>query len=252
MKTNERGGFAFLPGTSFLSFAAVAQPRFAIERAVFRRPRPLEAALEAIARHLEEAGRPLQALCGLEFRQFAPRQWSGEEFAGFNADYVRRLAASDLLVDGSVPIARTNVVVNVERSPQEGGVHAFSYTVPAQPETAARGFVFSAAPEVRFTAAGYDVIASGETSPAALERKMGYIMGAVNARLAELGLEWDDVTGTQLYCEQDLHPLLTRLILPGMGAGAWRGLHWIHALPPVGPAIFELDLRSVRADRMVA
>ncbi len=251
MTTNERGNYAFLPGTSFLSFAAVAQPGFAIERAVFRTPRPIENALDAAAKHLQERGRPLNALCGFEFRQFAPRQYTAEEFASFNAAHVKRMGDADLLVEGMVPMVRTNVVVNVADSPRWGGLHAFSYTVPLRSESSVRYFVFAAAPEVRFRPEGYEVVATGEVSREGLERKTDFILDVVDERLSDLGLKWDDVTGAQLYCEEDLHPLLCSLVRPRMRGAAWRGIHWIHSLPPVGPAIIELDLRSVCGDVVV-
>lgn len=252
MKTNERGNYRFLPGSSFLSFAAVAQPGYAIERAVFRTPQPFESFLDVIERHLAERGRPLHALCGLEFRQFTPRQSTIEEFVGFNAGYVKRVAEAGLLVDGLVPIARTNVVVNLPDSPASGGLLAFSYTVLRQSRDPQTGyFIFAAAPEVRFLPGRFEIIEPGGVSPEAIRRKTEFIVSSVDERMADLGLRWADVTGAHLYCEADLHPLLCSLILPRMKAAAWRGVQWIHALPPAMPAIIELDLRSVCADLII-
>lgn len=40
MIINFLGGYSFLPGSTYLSFAAVAQPGYALERAIFRVPLP--------------------------------------------------------------------------------------------------------------------------------------------------------------------------------------------------------------------
>lgn len=247
MLANSQGRFDFLPGTDFLSFAAIAKPGFAIERVVLRNPHPAETAFARVERHMAHIGRPMAALCGLEYRQYLARQLTGEEFGTFNSNHVKNLTAANLMVDGHVPVARTNVVLNTGEEKAGGYLSAFSYTVPS--ERAGPGnFVFAAIPEVRFTSAGFEVIAAGETSPEALESKLDFILDAASRRLAEIGASWADVTGSQLYCEANLHPFLKSKMLAAMGEGGWRGIQWHHSLPPVGPAIIELDFRSVRAD----
>lgn len=248
MIVNPLGGYRFLPGSSYLSFASVAQPNYAIERAVFRTPRPLDSGFEEVKEHLISLGRPVQALCGMEFRQYSPEQWPRESFIDFNKHHVERLAKADMLVDGKVPVARTNVVLNSGQAKSEGGLHAFSYTVPRTQPAARLDFVLAAIPEVRFLPGIEEVIAEGETSPDALHRKISYILETATARLAQLGLSWDDATGIQLYSEADLKPIFKNVLLGTMKLGGWRGVQWHHALPPIGPSIIELDARSVRAD----
>lgn len=248
MVINPLGGYAFLPGSSYLSFASIAQPGHAIERAAFRTPRPLDAGFREAMEYLAAKGRPAQALCGMEFRQYLPEQWPRKSFDEFNAGHVRRLAGAGLLVDGKVPVARTNVVLNTGQSPDEGGLHAFSYTVPADTPPEQPDFVLAAIPEVRFRANVEEVIAEGETSPEALRLKIDYILDTATQRMASLGLDWNHATGIQLYSEADLKPIFKDVLLNTLKAGGWRGIQWHHALPPIGPSIIELDARSVRAD----
>jgi hypothetical protein len=63
-----KGGYWFLPGLPFLSFAVRAADGYEIVRATFQRLRPLSAGLADIKRLLHASGRPLDALCGLELR----------------------------------------------------------------------------------------------------------------------------------------------------------------------------------------
>lgn len=252
MISNQQGNYDFLPGSTYLSFGCVAQPGFAIERAVFRTNRPVENCLQEVAGHLRSRGRSLKALCAMEFRQFAPHQWTHEEFAVFNSGHVGRLTQAGLTVDGKVPIARTNVIVNNGQPASDGGLHAFSYTVPQERPVTGRSFVLAAIPEVRFLPDRMVVIAEGDRSPAALEAKLRFILEKASERVLALGGSWGDVTGTQLYCEDDIHPFFRSVLLHAMKGGGWRGVQWHQALPPIGPAIMELDVRSVTADIYLA
>src|SRR5436309_7218921 len=63
------GSYRYLagPGRPF-SGGVVADAGFDLVHAVFARPVPLEAGLEAAARHVEAAGRPATALAAFELR----------------------------------------------------------------------------------------------------------------------------------------------------------------------------------------
>lgn len=244
MIDNPLGGYRFLPGFKFLSFAAVANKGFAMERAVFRKPRSIETSLQEIQEYLQSIGRPLNALAGFEFRQYASQQWTHEAFGKFNEAHIKRLEDAGLLVDGQVPISRTNVVLNSGQDASEGGLHAFTYTVPSDKPN--KDFVLAAVPELDVQAG--QVIEEGKTDPAALRKKVDYIMDITTQRLIDMGLSWDDATGIQLYAEADLKSFFKEAMLDRAGLGGWRGIQWHHALPPIGPCIMELDARSVRAD----
>lgn len=252
MIINSLGGYRFVPGGTYLSSASVAQPGHAIERAVFRTPRPLDAGFNEIRRYLASIGRPPQALCGMEFHQYSSEQWPRQRFNELNSLYIQRLAEANLLIEGKTPIARTNVVLNTGRAQDQGGLHAFSYTVPAAQPATRPDFVLAGIAEVRIVDGGNkEVIAEGETSPEALLRKISYILETATDRLSQLGLSWNDATGIQLYSEADLKPIFKDVLLRTMQSGGWRGVQWHHALPPIGPSIIELDARSVRADIVV-
>ena len=252
MRINHQGNYRFVPGISFLSFATFASPGYKIRRAVFRNGPPAAAALEVIEEHLSKQGRPLAALCGMEFRQYSSRQLTRDEFGVFNKAYVERLAAKGLLIDGDVPITRTNVVI--DNGHHGDALHAFSYTVPADSADSAetpQDFVFAAIPEVRFTAQGETVVAEGETSPEAWLNKVGYILDVADARLDGAGLDWTSVTDIHLYSTSDLHAIVTGPMRSRVGPASWNGMQWTHALPPIGPSQVELDFRRVSAEERI-
>lgn len=254
---NSRGGYRLLPGLPFLSFGAVAVDGFEIVRTTFRQPRPLTDALREIERRLANAGRPIHALCGLELR--SPGVPTGPEFVAFNRAYMTQLGQMGLLIDGSVPLARTNVASSV----QELSVHAYSYTLPvAGTEAVPPSFVTSAMPEVRnlrragtgveppdFVAVG-DTTASGALTLEGLRKKTEFILAAVSDTLGTLGVGWAQATGVQLYTLENAHPLLQNLILPRIGAAAHLGLQWHHTHPPGLINLIEIDVRGIRVETM--
>ncbi len=59
------------PGRPF-SFGIVADPGFDLVHAVFPSPVPLGEGLDAAARHVQAAGRPVTAIAAFELRMVAP------------------------------------------------------------------------------------------------------------------------------------------------------------------------------------
>ena len=109
------GNYQFVPlatpprivGAAPFSSGVRAQAGYEIVRATFQVPLPYRAGFAAAARHLQAIGRPRTALCAVEVR--VPRPLTADEFAAFNAGYRALLGEWGVLVDGQVPIARSNV-----------------------------------------------------------------------------------------------------------------------------------------------
>ena len=116
-------GYRFLPGGQVFAAGAVALPGYEVVHALLDRWLSLEQGYELVERHLQSQGRPMHALCGMHLR--LPRQLSSEEFSAFNAPYVARLKAWDLIHQGLNPVSRTNVAP-ARNPPQEPSLHAFS------------------------------------------------------------------------------------------------------------------------------
>jgi hypothetical protein len=245
---NARGGYRFLPGPPFLSLAVLASEGFEIVRATLRRPRPFAEGLAAIEKYLSEVGRPLHALCGLELR--FGHQTTRADFGAFNSEYIERMRTARLLVADSVPIARTNVAM---AGVDQRRIFAFSYTVPVSGATPRQfpTFVFAAVPAVRNLASRPQIIAEGDTSLNGLRQQAAFVLETIESRLQLFGLNWGDVTATQLYSVYDMHPLMTSLILPKLGDAAQMGMQWYHAQPPVIGGEIEIDIRATRMELTV-
>ena len=109
-------------------------------------------------------------------------------------------------MDGRNPIARTNVAPLVG-PPPEPSLHAFSYTVAAQPAGQPTGPTFVAAGSGEAQggqASRAGVVRPDETSPDAMREKAAYVMAVMQARLAGPGATWADVTAVDVYT---VHPL---------------------------------------------
>ena len=240
------GGFCFIRGVFPYSAGVQSLPGMAIERVRFHTVLPMADGFEAIAAHLERLGRPRTALCACELR--SPAQFSDEQFATFNAQYVQTLRAWDLFRDGINPVARSNLVP-VVRAPATEGFHAFSYTVPAP--GASPDFVIAGSGEVPEGRTNYrdHIIAKGDTSAAGLLQKLRWVLGEQERRLAALGHSWADVTATQVYTEHDIHPFMaSELVARGADAG---GITWHHVRPPIIDLDYEMDCRGVALERVI-
>jgi hypothetical protein len=241
---NQRGGYLFLPGQPFFSLAAIAASGFEINRAIFRQPPVFPGGLATVERHLRAAGRPLQALCGVELRN--GRQANMQEFMTFNERYIESLRKAGMLVTDQMPLTRSNLVVTGAEAVHR--IHAFTYTVPASsPSSRAQSFVIAGIPEVRFGPKS-EIIARGDLSLNGLRQKTAFVLETIAGLLTTRGVGWRDVTGIQLYTVRDLHPLLESVVLPQIGDAAQRGIQWHYVLLPLEGGDVEIDVRSVRAE----
>lgn len=227
MTHNQLGGFSFLgaPGRPFSSGVA-ADPGFDITHVVLTPPVPLKQGFELVRRHLEEVGRPLLALCGMELR--IPSPLSPEGFEDFNRGYVESLDRWELRVEGMLPPARTNVAL-VDGSVKEASLFAFSYTVR---EPALSGaYLMAGAPEP-------------EGAPDTAEGRLASIVEVLGERMQGLGVRFDQATAANFYAEEGWTEAVASSLLPAFGGGAATvQLTWVAAVPPVSTFRFEVDVR---------
>jgi hypothetical protein len=222
------GGYRSLvaPGRPF-SRGVAAEPGFDMVHAVFRSPVPLWQGLEAAARHVEGAGRPVTAIAGFELRIRQPLR--PEEFDGFNAPYAERLAAMGLTSASELVAARTNVAPVVP-GVTEPCVHAFTYSVPDS-RRQAPAFRLSGATETRRD--GSDA------------EKLRSIVDELESRMAELGVSWADATAVSVYAGASgaLDAVRDRF-----GTAGLHGLTWFPSHPPLVDFEFEIDAAGVGAE----
>lgn len=236
------GGLRFLPGSPVFAGGAVAEPGFAIVHALLSRWLPLEQGYALVERHLEAAGRPMQALCGMQLR--LPRQLSAEEFTAFNAPYVERLQRWAVLHEKLNPVSRTNVSP-AAAAPAEASLHAFSYTVAYSGSM--KTFTMSGMVE---RGPGGSTIAEGDDSPEGMKRKFAHVIGTVTERIAELGFLWSDATHVELYTGAEVPGAFATLAARAPGALP-RGIRWHHGRPPVVGLDLELEARAVLREEVV-
>jgi hypothetical protein len=225
------GNYRFLaaPGRPFSS-GIVADDGYDLVHATFFRPVPLTEGLEAARRHVEAAGRPVTALGAFELR--IPEPLSGEGFDAFNAPYVQRMRALGLASDGELATARTNVAPTVA-GVAEPSLHAFTYTVTGRGRERA-AFRLSGSTESRRDGPAADRLLS--------------IVATLEARMAELGVTWDDATDVAVYGTSCAG---LESMLSSFGAAALHGLTWFPSRPPIADFDYEIDAMGVGSDIVV-
>jgi len=238
-----RGNYRFASGAarSPYSSGGIADPGYEIVHATLQTPLPIWDGFAAIDRYLATIQRTRVALCALELRcakQYDQDEWMSPD--SFNQRYIAKLREWDLLVDGLIPVARTNVAP-VLAPPAEQVVYAFSYTIPTADPAAPPTFIVAGSGED-------PAIRPGELTPDALLAKTSDVMATMASRLEALGARWEDVTSAGLYLDQPCDRSLVEAILKPMGPAASCGLHWFYSKPPISDRVVEIDLRGVRTD----
>ncbi|MEW5862203.1 MAG: hypothetical protein AB1773_01230 [Pseudomonadota bacterium] len=236
------GGFAFLEGVFAYSQGVVALPGFTIERVRLAQPLPVAEGFARIAAYLAALGRPKTALCAAELR--SPRPFSFAGFSVFNVGYVAVLEDWSLYRNGLNPVARSNVAPAVD-PPEEPSFYAFSYTVPAG--RAAPDFVVAGSGE--WPEGGDfpgDIVARGDTSESGMAAKAAWVLDMMQQRMRALGgFGWQDATAVQVYTAR-------RFPVEEVARRAGHTLTWHYARPPIEGLEFEMDLRRVSVERVLA
>jgi hypothetical protein len=248
---NPKGNYKFVRGYGApFSSGALANSGFEIVHATFKPLARLADGYGLIERHLREAGRPLNAVCGIELR--IPAALTPAGFDEFNRPYIERLKAWGVMVDGLNPVARTNVAP--ASSPiAEPSMYGFYYTVAAAAGAARPAFVLAGVPEVASREGGKrEVVAAGDVSLEGLRRKTTCIMEALGGLLGEMKLGWSEASAVNLYTVHDMHPLFASDLLPALGAATYRGIRWQYARPPVIGLELEIDGYAARQELVLA
>jgi hypothetical protein len=192
-----------------------------------------------IEQHLKNAGRPITALCGIQLR--IPQALSREGFDQFNRPYIEKLRGWGLEVEGTNPVTRTNVALEVNPV-SEPSIASFFYTMPSSDDRP--NWTISGVPEIASRDGGVQIVAAGNTSSMGMQQKMQCVLDTIAHHLKELQLSWEQATAVNLYTVHDLHPLITSMLLPKMG-GARTGVTLHHSRPPVTGLELEIDAWSV-------
>ena len=244
---NVRGNYRFFTGIAPYSGGVRAAPGYEVVHATLCQPIPYRQGFAQIQAHLNDVGRPLDALCAVELRSPQPFSFAG--FIEFNNGYRDLLAELNLLVGEHNPIARTNIAPAIA-PPPEPSLYGFSYTIP-NPELVVPTFIVAGAGDLddqaNLTPAA--IVRAGETSVDAMHAKAVVVLAEMAVRLNGLGLAWQNVTTANIYTIQPLHPILEQPIFSTMASAAsTHGVHWHYSYPPIAGLEFEMDVRSVRRE----
>ena len=235
------GGFRYLDaGIDFASPAVAALPGFAIERALLPATDDVEESYAAVRRALEQAARPMSALCGLELH--SPKATPIGEFDEYSRFYLGKLDAWGILKhDKTSPLARTNVVPVVSVAPYPVVV-ACSYTVPAPNDTV--DFVTAGTPEKPEGASHPEgIVRPGQSSDDALLEKILCVTDVLEGRVERVGGLWDETAEFHFYSAHPTAFNRQRNVLRERGRLPRHGMTDHFAQPPVDDLELEADVR---------
>lgn len=245
---NPKGNFQFIKGSGPYSSGAVASSGYEVVHAIFNPLPGLWDAFDIIEKHLKASNRPLNALCGMELR--IPKALSIEGFTEFNQPYIDRLKEWGTHVDGLNPVARTNVAIEVNPVAKPS-VYGFSYTVPS--DYSGKTFVIAGAGELRSSKlAGSEIVSRGDVSADGMRAKTKQVLSIMATRLEGLGLQWTEVTQTNIYTVYNIHALMESTIMPMLHEAGRHGVRWHFARPPVLEIDYEMDMRGLQREITLA
>lgn len=241
-------GYSFLEGVFQYSAGVRALSGYRIERACFQDPISIENTFDFIAQFISRKGRPVNALCALEFRSPAPM--SELEFQNFNQRYVSSLKDFEIIQGELNPVARTNVCPH-SAPPSEVCCYAFSYTMPDENLSSQNNFVISGSGEVPEGKSNYRdyIVRLGDHSAEGLREKAKWVLRELERRMDAFQVDWSNVSSTQVYTTYNIHHLVEPAILKH---GAMNhGLNWYYSRPPIKELDFEMDARNVSCSYII-
>jgi len=244
---NFAGSYTFIRGIGPFSAAATARSGYAIVHATFKPFVPLATGYDRIEKYLGKFQRPINALCGIQLR--IQRPLSREGFDEFNRPYIEKLRSWGLEVEGANPVTRTNVALD-ENPIAEPMIASFFYTVPST--GAAPTWVVSGVPEIASRDGTIRIVAPNNVTPDGLRQKTQCILEVIAHHIAELHASWAQATTINLYTIHDLHPTITSLVVPAIGAASGVGITWHHARPPVSGLEIEIDAWAVEREEIIS
>jgi hypothetical protein len=233
----EAGHYHFVPAGQVYASGVRPDEGFEVVHALLRPQLPLADGYAFVEAHLRKLGLPVQALCGMELR--VPAAMTFEAFRTFNAPYVAQLDKWQLINGNYSAVCRTNVAPALN-PPREAMLHAFSYVAASTSNSST--FVVSGTADIDNRG---KIVAAGDVSLSGMRDKMKYVIDVIATRLAELELEWSDVTQVDLYAAADISAVWGSTILPALGNAALSGVRLHHARPPIVGSEVELEARAV-------
>ena len=233
----EAGHYRFVPAGQVFCSGVLPDEGFEVIHAIVRPQLPLADGYAFIEGYLHKLGLPIQALCGMELR--VPAAMTFEAFRAFNAPYVAQLDKWELLNGNYSAVCRTNVAPALN-PPHEAALHAFSYVAAASGNSST--FLVSGTADID---ARGKIVAAGDTSVSGMRDKLKYVIDVITTRLAEMELEWSDVTQVDLYAVADISDLWASTILPALGSSTQAGVRLHHARPPIVGSEVELEARAL-------
>lgn len=230
------GHYQFVPAGQVFCSAVRPDPGYEVVRALVDGPLPLAEGYAFVESHLKSLGLPIQALCGMELR--APEQMTFDAFRTFNRPYVDQLTKWELHEGQYASVCRTNVIP-ASNPPKEAELAAFSFVAPSTSNAVT--FLTSGTADLDMRG---KIVAAGSTSESAMRDKLKHVLGVMDTRIAEIDIDWSQVTHLDLYAASDVSGLWSSTSSELLGSAKPK-LRAHLARPPIAGSELELEARGV-------
>jgi len=241
---NPLGNYQVLPSGSAYCGGIVPDEGFEVVRVQLDPWLPLEQGYDFIENYMKQIGRPIQAFCGIEMRVPAPLSFG--DWSSFNLPYFDRLRKWGLMFGDYSGVCRSNIAL-VLHAPREASVCAFSYVFPAS----SKGPSFLLSGQADIDAQGR-IIADGDISPAAMQKRTIFTVDTVGRTLSKLGFGWKDVTEVAIFHAHEIPDLWEETLLGVVGVPVRNGVLQYRARPPIAGGEVELEARAIRHEMLLS
>jgi hypothetical protein len=241
---NQEGAYRILPGGPAYCTGIIPYDGLEVVRVVLEPWLPLEQGYDFIEAYLNRVGRPMQAFCGIEMRQ--PAQLTFGRWSSFNGPYLERLSKWGLIYGDKSGVCRSNIALAVH-PPATASICAFSYTRP----TTSKNTSFCLSGTADIDPRG-KIIAEGDTSPAAMQKRARYTFDVIGTSLANLGLSWKNARQIAIFHVADIPDLWGPKLLGVAGDAIRHGVLVYRARPPIAGGEVELEARGAGHELIVS
>jgi hypothetical protein len=236
MVEHPSGTYRFYPAISAYSAGFAVAAGYEITALRLLNCTSLVDGFSRIDAEISRRGLSSASLAGLQLR--SPGAFSFDEFANFNAQYIKLLSDRSIILNGVNPVSRTNVIP-VQKGPPEP-IIKIAFIVHPSRGVGGSDFVIAGAGEVAGDLGPENIIARGDLSLNGLNLKVECVLEIMCERLSALGFSNDSPTTINVYTKHKILDVAEKIAvrLPSVAQNGYTS--WL-TKPPVVEIEFEMD-----------
>lgn len=230
------GSYRFYPAISAYSAGFAASAGYEITALRLQNCTSLVDGFTRIDAEIARRGLSAASLAGLHLR--SPGAFTFEEFANFNSQYSNLLSDRSLVLVGTNPVSRTNVIP-LQNGPLNPVVE-MAFIVHQSRGQGGIDFVIAGAGELAGELGPESIVAKGDVSIQGLNLKVDCVLDIMCERLSTLGLSNISPTKINVYTAHKILDLAEKITEKLPSVTEYGYTNWL-TKPPVVDIEFEMD-----------